>query len=153
MTVLSAIGIQTWRAKRTLPGAKPELLANMLQFYRGDNLLLSVIYPRFCDKKIVELLSGFWRAIENAGHCSSESHPIDSLKSFNNSPVLILGDDLAQAIKVSATFSFDELNDVIVLDSPQEVSANPKLKATWWNAVLKKIELIDKLLENKASRS
>ncbi|MBX9587549.1 MAG: hypothetical protein K2X50_09875 [Gammaproteobacteria bacterium] len=141
MTVLSAIGIQTWRAKRPLPGAKPELLANMMQFYRADNLLLSVIYPRFCDKKIVELLSGFWRAIENAGHCSSESHPLDSLKSSNISPVLILGDDLAQAIKVSATFSFDVLNDAIVLDGPEKVSANPKLKATWWNTVKESISL------------
>ncbi len=136
MTVLSAIGIQTWRAKRPLPGAKPEILANVMQFYQADKLLLSVIYPRFCDKKIVELLSGFWRAIENAGHCNGESHPLDSLRSSNNRPILVLGDDLAQAIKLSSTIPSDWLNDAIVLDDPQKVNSNPKLKAGWWKVVL-----------------
>ncbi len=135
MNILAEIGVQTWRVKRSLPGAKPEIFANLVQFFKKDTLILSVIYPRCIDNKMGELLNGFWGAIENAGHCSRESHSFASFTTSNSAPFFILGDNVAQMIQKDGLISSEILENAIILDDPQQVLSNPKLKAGWWKAV------------------
>lgn len=135
MNILAEIGVQSWRAKRPLPGAKPEISANVMHFFSKGNLVLSVVYPRFYDKKVVELLNGFWGAIENAGQCSRESDSVEALKKMNNTPVLILGEKAAQLIKENGVISTEILEKASILDEPEQVVSNPKLKTCWWKAV------------------
>ncbi len=139
MTVLSAIGIQTWRAKRPLPGAKPEVFANVMQFNQADKPILNVIYPRIFDKKIESLLDGFWRAIENAGHCKGESQSLGSLALSDSTPNLILGTELMQSIKIDSIIPSEIIESAAILDDPEKVFHNPKLKANWWKTVLIKL--------------
>lgn len=135
MNILSEIGVQTWRVKRPLPGAKPEIFVNVMRFLKTDTLILSVIYPRCSDNKMGELLNGFWGAIENAGHCLRESHSVASLTSSKDAPLLILGNNLAQMIQKDGLISSEMLEKAIILDDPQQVLLNSKLKAGWWKAV------------------
>jgi hypothetical protein len=141
MTLLAAIGIETWRNnKRTLPGAKPEISANVQEFFDDQRPLLRVIYPRVNNQATETLLKHFWLAIESVGRCQSESQSFKSIKDLNATPILILSEDLAFAIKDSGLMTAAEAEALIIGADPQTVYATPMLKANWWELIMNRLK-------------
>lgn len=140
MSILAAMGVETWRNNRPLPGAKPEVLASALQFYTEAGPLVSVIYPDTKNQPMVALLDSLWRAIESVGHCQRESASLNGTEASSNTPLLILGKALAASIHEAGLLPSQLLSTAIVLDDPQRVYSMPMLKASWWEALLRVLE-------------
>jgi hypothetical protein len=140
MSTLAAIGVETWRNNRPLPGAKTQVMASALQFYNDAGPLLRVIYADTKNQPTAALLDSLWRAIQSVGHCQREGTSLNGADDSSSTPLLILGEALAASIDEAGLFPPQLLARAIVLDDPQRVYSMPMLKGSWWEALRRLLE-------------
>lgn len=117
MNYLAAIGIETWRNSRALPGAKTEVFARCYEFFDESGVVIRIICQNNIHQTAQLLLNHFCRAIEIVFHYRNEVKVIKSIQDFSGSPVLILGEGMAAGV------------------DPDTVMKNPLLKVTWWKLI------------------
>ncbi len=117
MNYLAAIGIETWRNTRALPGARTETFVRCHEFFDESGIVIRIIYQNNIHQAAQQLVNHFCRAIEIVFHYRTEEKIIKSNQDFAASRVLILGEGLAAGA------------------DPESVVKNPLLKATWWKLI------------------
>jgi DNA polymerase III psi subunit len=122
---LSAMGIQTWKARRATPGAKSNISYQTFQLMRETKLAGFLLLDKQLEtqveaSKMVNLLDAMLAAI-GLVRSTAESFSKEQ-------PVLIMGKELAQLISLTELVGVN----YAATYHPAELLQNPQLKRAAW---------------------